>query len=83
VKRVYQIAETRDRKALTELLVREGQGLLPFVELIADARMAVDEFIDVLGRASLGAVLPATGPVRSGGQGCQPDRGRADGRDRR
>jgi hypothetical protein len=57
VKRVYQIAETRDRQALTEFLVREGQGLLPFVELIADARMAVDEFIDVLGRASLEAVL--------------------------
>ncbi|MBM3476810.1 MAG: hypothetical protein FJX75_26355, partial [Armatimonadetes bacterium] len=34
VGRVYQIAETRDRKALTEFLVREGQYLLPFVELI-------------------------------------------------
>ena len=35
MRRVYQIAETRDRKALTEFLVREGQCLLPFVELIA------------------------------------------------
>ena len=31
--------------------------MLPFVELIANARLAVDEFIDVLGRASLEAVL--------------------------
>lgn len=57
MKGVYQIAAAGDRKALTEFLVREGQGLLPFVELIAEARMAVDEFIDVLGRASLEAVL--------------------------
>lgn len=38
-------------------LVREGHGLLPLMELIANARMALDEFMDVLGRASLEAVL--------------------------
>lgn len=64
--RVYQIAETRDRKALTEFLLREGQGLLPFAELIADARMAVDEFIDVLGRASLEAVLQLSASTVAG-----------------
>jgi transposase-like protein len=79
VKRVYQIAETRDRKALTEFLVREGQGLLPFVELIADARMAVDEFIDVLGRASLEAVLQLSAGTVAG----PPHQGKAGGEVRR
>ena len=57
MKKVYQIAETQDRKALLEFLVQHGQELLPFVELIAEAQLAVDEFIEVLGRASLEAVL--------------------------
>ena len=57
MKKVYQIAETKDRQALQEFLVQHGQQLLPFVELIANAQLAVDEFIDVLGRASLEAVL--------------------------
>ena len=79
MKRVYQIAETRDRKALTEFLVREGQGLLPFVELIADARMAVDQFIDVLGRASMEAVLQLSAGTVAG----PPHQGKAGGEVRR
>jgi len=79
VKQVYQIAETGDRKALTEFLVREGPGLLPFVELIADARMAVDEFIDVLGRASLEAVLQLSAGTVAG----PPHQGKAGGEVRR
>jgi len=79
VKRVYQIAETGDRKALREFLVREGQGLLPFVELIADARLAVDEFIDVLGRASLEAVLQLSAGTVAG----PPHPGKAGGEVRR
>ena len=58
MKKAYQIAETQDRKALMEFLVQQGQQLLPFVELVAEAQLAVDEFIDVLGRASLEAALP-------------------------
>ena len=79
MKRVYQIAETGDRKALREFLVREGQGLLPFVELIAEARMAVDEFIDVLGRASLEAVLQLSAATVAG----PPHQGKAGGEVRR
>ena len=79
MKRVYQIAETQDRKALTEFLVREGQGLLPFMELIADARMAVDEFIDVLGRASLEAVLQLSAATVAG----PPHQGKLGGEVRR
>jgi len=57
VKRVYQIAERKDSRALTEYLAQHGQLLLPMVELIEQAQLAVDEFIDVLGRAALEAVL--------------------------
>ena len=45
-----------DRK-LTEFLVHNGQALLPMLELIEQSRMAVDELIDVMGRASIEAVL--------------------------
>jgi len=42
---------------LTEFLVHNGQALLPMLELIEQSRMAVDELIDVMGRASIEAVL--------------------------
>jgi transposase-like protein len=54
---VYQIAERKDNRALTEYLAQHSQMLLPMVELIEQAQLAVDEFIDVLGRAALEAVL--------------------------
>jgi transposase-like protein len=38
-------------------LAKNGQLLLPLVELLETSRMAVDELIDVLGRASIEAVL--------------------------
>jgi len=57
VKRVYQIAERKDNRTLTEYLARHGQLLLPMVDLIEQAQVAVDEFIEVLGRATLEAVL--------------------------
>ena len=71
---------------MLEFLTQHGQQLLPFVELIADARLAVDEFIDVLGRASLEAVLELSattvaGPPHQGKQGGEirpprtPERG--------
>jgi len=42
---------------LTEFLVRNGQALLPMLELIEQSRMAIDQLIDVMGRASVEAVL--------------------------
>jgi hypothetical protein len=75
VKKVYQIAETKDRQALQEFLVQHGQQLLPFVELIANAQLAVDEFIDVLGRARLEAVLQlSAGTVASSREPSSPER---------
>src|SRR5439155_4072965 len=37
--------------------VHNGQALLPMMELIEQSRMAIDELIDVMGRASIEAVL--------------------------
>lgn len=73
--KVYQIAQTPDRKALLEFLTQHGQQLLPFVELIANAQLAVDEFIDVLGRASLEAVLELSAQTVVG----PPHQGKAGG----
>ncbi|MFQ5917292.1 MAG: IS256 family transposase [Candidatus Binatia bacterium] len=55
--RRYQIIGKEDREKLSEYLVRHGQFLLPMVELIERSRLAVDELIEVLGRASIEAVL--------------------------
>lgn len=44
-------------RRLAEFFSRHGQGLLPMVDLIEQSRMAVDELIDVAGRATIEAVL--------------------------
>ena len=74
-------------RKLAEFLVRNGQALLPMLELIEQSRMALDELIDVMGRASIEAVLqlsavqlagpPQQGKTRSGEvgwHGTQPGR---------
>jgi hypothetical protein len=48
--------QTNARK-LAEFFSRHGQGLLPMVDLIEQSRIAVDELIDVAGRATIEAVL--------------------------
>ena len=53
----YQIIDKNDSRKLTEFLCREGQLLLPMVELITQAEMAVDKVIEVTGRAAIEAVL--------------------------
>jgi len=53
----YQIAEKNDSRKLAEFLSQDGQGLLPMVELLCQAEMAVDQIIDVAGRATIEAVL--------------------------
>jgi hypothetical protein len=50
----YQIVGTENRLSsdqLATMLSREGQWLLPLVGLIDQAECAVDEVIDVMGRA--------------------------------
>ncbi len=57
MKAEYQIVDHKDSRALAAFLSREGQLLLPMLELIEQAEMAVDELIDVAGRATIEAVL--------------------------
>jgi len=60
VKRNYHTIDKQGKvgeRKLAEFLVRNGQALLPMLELIEQSRMAVDELIDVMGRASVEAVL--------------------------
>jgi putative transposase len=53
----YQIIDRRDSEKLAEFLSWEGQFLLPMLSLIEQAEVAVDEVIDVVGRAGIEAVL--------------------------
>jgi len=53
----YRIVNRRDSKKLREYLVKNAEVLAPMVELIESSRLAIDELIDVLGRASIEAVL--------------------------
>jgi len=57
VERPYHTIHKNDTRALVHFLTKNGQALLPMVELIEQSQLAVDELIDVLGRASIEAVL--------------------------
>lgn len=90
MKRNYHTIDKQGKvgeRKLTEFLVHNGQALLPMLELIKQSRMAVDELIDVVGRASIEAVLelsarqvagaPQQGKARDGEigwHGTQPGR---------
>jgi hypothetical protein len=53
----YQIVDRRDSRALAEFFQKEGQCLLPLVNLIETAQGAVDEVIDV--EPIKAAIVPA------------------------
>jgi putative transposase len=53
---ITTVGPTNARR-LTEFFSRNGQALLPMVDLIEQSRLAVDELIDVAGRATIEAVL--------------------------
>ncbi len=57
MKTEYEVADGSDRRAMREFLAQEGQFLLPMVELVERSELAIDEVIDVLGRATIEAVL--------------------------
>lgn len=74
MERPYHIVEKKDRQGLSEFLAKNGQALLPMVELIEQSRVAVDELIDVMGRATIEAVLKLSaqgvaGPPHPGKKG--------------
>jgi len=70
----YQITSKRSKvsgEELSSFLAKEGQLLLPMVQLIEQAECAIDEVIDVMGRATVEAVLrlsaeQVAGPRRQG-----------------
>ena len=73
----YQIVDRADRsspldpKRLAQVLAKEGQLLLPILGLIENAQTAIDDLIDVMGRATIEAVLlmsaaQVAGPKRQG-----------------
>jgi transposase-like protein len=53
----YQICARRDTRQLAEFLTVNGQMLIPMVELVETAQLAVDDLLEHLGRATLEAVL--------------------------
>src|SRR5437870_11755999 len=59
--RPYHIVGKEETQELAKFLAKNGQALLPMVELIEQSKLAVDELIDVLGRAQIEAVLRLSG----------------------
>ena len=72
--KAYRIVSRDDSQSLAEYLTENGQILLPMVELIEGSRMAIDELIDVLGRASIESVLQLSAQGVAG----EKQRGRAN-----
>jgi putative transposase len=65
-----------DSAALAGFLAKDGQLLLPMLDLIENAQCAVDDLIDVMGRATIEAVLlmSAAGLAGPKQQGRKSDR---------
>ena len=57
MERRYHITEKGNAEAARGFLSKNGQALLPLVEQIEQAEVALDELIDVLGRATVEMVL--------------------------
>ena len=51
VEKPYHTIPKNDTQALVHFLTKNTQALLPMVELIEQSQLAVDQLIDVLGRA--------------------------------
>ena len=56
-KKAYQVSGQTDRRKIAEYLSRDGQLLLPLLELVCNTENAIDEVINVVGTAAVEAVL--------------------------
>ena len=74
-KQNYQVICRNERRALVRWLTKHGQGVLPLVELVESTEVAVEEPIDVMGRAAIEAVLELSAVQVAG----EPQRGRREG----
>jgi hypothetical protein len=71
MRKTYEVAGQSDKRAIREFLKQEGQLLLPMVDLVERAELAIDEVIGVMGRATIEAVLEMSaegvaGPKQAG-----------------
>ena len=57
MKRTYEVPERAAKRAIREFLKREGHLLLPILEFVEQAELAIDEVIEAMGRATIEAVL--------------------------
>ena len=78
MKRTYEVAGQADKRAITEFLKQEGQLLLPMVDLVERAELAIDEVIGVMGRATIEAVLEMSAEGVAGPKQAGKARGEAD-----
>jgi len=56
----YQVVDSASKlgsRELAEFLSKEGQLLLPLLDLVTQGQRAIDEVIDVMGRATIEAIL--------------------------
>lgn len=82
MKKNYHIEDSEGKRIerveeLTRLLSRDGQALVPLLEFVVDCRGAVDEIIDVAGRAAIQAVLELSAREATGEALRQPGKKRA------
>ena len=76
MKRAYRTIRKQGKvneQELANFLVKNGQGLLPMVDLIEQCQLACNELIDVTGRAAIQAVLQLSAMEAAGGP---PQQGR-------
>jgi len=57
VEKPYHVVEKKDTQGWANFLAKNGQTLLPMLEFIEQSQVAVDDFIDVMGRAMIEALL--------------------------
>ena len=75
----YQIVSADanlDSKKLATFLAKDGQLLLPMLDLVEQAQCAIDELVDVMGRATIEAILQMSAQQLAGPkqQGKRTDR---------
>ncbi|MCY2950509.1 MAG: IS256 family transposase [Planctomycetota bacterium] len=62
----YQTVTPADTQAFSEFLSKHGQMLLPMVQLIEQSRTALDDVIDVTGRAMIEMILQVSADTLAG-----------------
>lgn len=80
VKRNYHTLDKRGKaneRKLVEFLAQNGQQILPMVELITESRMAIDDLVNAMGRATIETVLQLSAEQVAGPQ--QQGRRRGEG----